>query len=215
MINIAIADDHPMVISGLKNMLQPYAHINIIDIYQSGTALLDGLRLRIPDILLLDIVLPDLKGYELAGIITEQYPSIRILCITSLDAPSSVKAMMRNGSKGYLLKNADLDTLLLAIETVYNGGEYIEPVIKEQMLQNMFRYKEKETPQTEHKKTSLTRREQEILKLIVQELSNQEIAEKLVVSLRTIENHRYNLQQKLNIKNTVGLVKVAIEMGLV
>ncbi len=215
MINVALADDHPMVISGLTNMLHPFPHINVAQVYTTGGALLEGLKKVQPDVLLLDVLLPDMKGPELAQIITGKYPTVRILAITSLDAPVHVKSMIRNGSKGYLLKNTGQETLVEAIETVYKGQEFIEPMLKEQMLQNLLHYKKKEGSAYSNDKPVLTRREKEVLQLVVQEYSNQEIADQLCISLRTVENHRFNLQQKLNVKNTVGLVKVAIQMGLV
>jgi len=209
-ITVAITDDHPLAVAGLQNMLSSSNHIKVLNTYSNGAALLLGLETEQPDVLLLDVLLPDTKGPELAGLIHSRYPKINILAITSLDAPVHVKAMLRNGCKGYLLKNTDVQTLIHAIEEVHKGNEYIEPSIKEQMLQNMLHFKK----QTSIKKPSLTRRETEILHLIIEENTNQEIADKLFLSLRTIENHRFSLFQKLDVKNTVGLVKAAIQLGL-
>ncbi len=209
-ITVAITDDHPLAVAGLQNMLSSCSHIKVLNTYSNGAELLQGLEAEQPDMLLLDVLLPDTKGPELAAVIHSKYPKINILAITSLDAPVHVKAMLRNGCKGYLLKNTDVQTLIHAIEEVHRGNEYIEPSIKEQMLQNMLHFKK----QTSIKKPSLTRRETEILHLIIEENTNQEIADKLFLSLRTIENHRFSLFQKLDVKNTVGLVKAAIQLGL-
>lgn len=209
-ITVAITDDHPLAVAGLQNMLSSCSHIKVLNTYSNGAELLLGLEAEQPDVLLLDVLLPDTKGPELAAVIHSKYPKINILAITSLDAPVHVKAMLRNGCKGYLLKNTDVQTLIHAIEEVHKGNEYIEPSIKEQMLQNMLHFKK----QTSIKKPSLTRRETEILHLIIEENTNQEIADKLFLSLRTIENHRFSLFQKLDVKNTVGLVKAAIQLGL-
>jgi len=214
-INITIVDDHPMVISGLQNMLEPFRHIQVISAFSSGEALLEGLRIKQPDVLLLDILMPGIQGPEVAKIITRAYPSIKILAITSLNAPVHIKSMMRQGCKGYLLKNTNQNVLVQAIETLYQGEEFIEPGLKEQMLQNILKFKAKDSAAHTEQIPVLTRREKEILQLIIQEYSNQEISEKLFLSLRTVENHRFNLQQKLDVKNTVGLVKIAIQMGLV
>ncbi|HET8572854.1 MAG TPA: response regulator transcription factor [Edaphocola sp.] len=214
-INISIVDDHPMVVSGLKNMLEPFRHIRVISTFANGDDLLKGLRTKQPDVLLLDILMPGIQGAEVAEMITRLYPAIKILAITSLNAPVHIKSMIRHGCKGYLLKNTDQDILVKAIETVYGDKEFIEPALKEQMLQNMLNFKAKDAPAHSGKVPALTRREKEVLQLIVQEYSNQEISEKLFLSIRTIENHRFNLQQKLAVKNTVGLVKIAIQMGLV
>lgn len=208
-IKVSITDDHPLAIAGLKDMLRGLQQVSIISSYSSAEALLEGLKEQQPDVLLLDIMMPDKKGSEIAATITRQYPQVNILVITSLDAPSYIKNMMRSGCKGYLLKSADQEILWQAIETVYRGEEYIQPQLKEQMLQQLL-YFQKQRPE---EMPTLTRREKEILELIVKEYSNQQIADHLYISLRTVENHRYNLQQKLAVKNSVALIKAAIQMG--
>jgi DNA-binding NarL/FixJ family response regulator len=210
-INVAVVDDHPLAISGLKNMLSEIPEIIVSNTYEDGQSCLDGLKSSQPDVLLLDIQLPDIKGEDLSEIISNTYPDVKILAITSLDAPIFIKSMMKHGCKGYILKNVRLKTLVHAIETLYEGGIYIEPSLKEQMMQNMLHIKSNITT----RKPTLTTREKEILKLIIEENTNQEIADKLFISLRTVENHRFSLLQKLNVKNAVGLVKVAILLGLV
>jgi DNA-binding NarL/FixJ family response regulator len=210
-ITVAITDDHPLAISGLQNMLSHSDAVVVQSAYETGAALLEGLETELPDVLLLDIQLPDYKGHELAEIVNKKYPSIKILAITSLDAPIHVKSMMRHGCSGYILKNARLKALIHAIEQVYEGVNYIEPVLKEQMMQNMLQFKKT----TAGKLPNLTQREKEILKLIVEEYTNQEIADKLYLSLRTVENHRSSLLQKLDVKNSIGLVRAAIQLGLV
>ncbi len=211
-IYVAIADDHPMVITGLQNMLSTAAHITVQAVYENGKDLLEGLKLQIPQVLLLDILLPDITGQELAAIISKQYPKVRILAITSLDAPSHVKSMMRNGCAGYILKNTRVKTLITAIEQVHAGETYIEPALKDQMMQNVLQYSKQPA---KAKLPNLTQREKEVLKLIIDEHNNQEIADKLFISLRTVENHRFSLLQKLDVKNSIGLVRMAIQMGLV
>ena len=212
-ISVMITDDHPLAINGIQNILQFYPHIRIIGTYTSGNALLEALEQEQPDVLLLDILLPDITGKDLATMITQRYPSVRILALTSLDAPSHVEGMMRRGCTGYLLKNTDQHTLVAAIEQVHRGEEFMDPSLKEQLLVNMLKLK-KQNKDIEHTPV-LTQREKDILQLIVAEYTSQEIAEKLFISLRTVENHRFNLLQKLDAKNTVGLVKVALRMGLV
>src|SRR4051812_42263260 len=130
-IRVAITDDHPLAVTGLQNMLMSSNHITVRHTYANGNDLLNGLKTEQPDVLLLDILLPDIKGDELAKTIHNSYPKIKILAITSLDAPIHVKAMLRSGCKGYLLKNTDVQTLIHAIEQVNEGKEYIEASIKE------------------------------------------------------------------------------------
>jgi DNA-binding NarL/FixJ family response regulator len=209
-IQVIITDDHPLAIAGLQNMLLGLREVTVIATYSSAEALLEGLQNNQPDILLLDIMLPGKKGSEIAAIITNNYPNIKILVMTSLDAPNYIKNMMRSGCKGYLLKNADQEVLWQAIEALQRGEEFIQPQLKEQMLQQMLHF-QKQKPE---EAPPLTRREKEILELIVKEYSNQQIASQLYISLRTVENHRYNLQQKLEVNNSVALIKTAIQMGI-
>lgn len=209
-IRIDIADDHPMIIDGIRNMLYFYKHIEIAHTYHTGRDLLEGLKKEQPDILLLDIQLPDKSGNELARFITRAYPGIRIIALTSMESTFHFKDMIKSGCKGYLLKSASKEKLLNAIEEVYGGGEYLEPALKDQLLLNVLKIKNNQT-----QLSPLTRREKEILELIATGLTSSEISEQLVLSQRTVENHRFSLMQKLGVKNTAGLVKVAMEMGFI
>lgn len=212
-IYIAIADDHPMVISGLTTLLHPYRHIVVQNAYNTAAQLLEGFQFYQPDVLLLDILLPDRSGKDLVPIIRKEYPQVRILALTSLDAPAMVTSMLRRGCTGYLLKGAGPATLADAIETVYQGQPYIESGLKEQLLQNVIGFREQSNDRSQL--PGLTQREKEVLELIAAEYTTKEIAEKLFISYRTAENHRCSLIQKLDVKNTVGLIKVAIQLGLV
>ncbi len=210
-IKISITDDHPLVISGIKNMLSQYAYIEIIGAYKNGTDLLEDLKKNVPDILLLDIQMPGKTGDEIAGIIQKKYPQVRIIALTGFDTPFYVRSMMQNGCKGYVLKNTDQKTLLKAIDAVYKGEEYIDEGLKEELLNNFLKLKKQKTSTS----PILTRREKEVLKLIVNEHTSREIAEQLFLSLRTVEKYRLQLLQKLKVKNTAGLVKIALELNLI
>lgn len=210
-IKLVITDDHPLAIAGLQNMLNNVSNMEITATYQDAASLLEGLKLQQPDILLLDVLLPDQKGNEIAAFISLTYPQVRIIALTSLDAPIHIRSMMREGCKGYVLKNTDKPSLIQAIEEVYNGNEYIEPSLKEKMLHNVIHYRKLSSG----KSPNLTHREKEILGLIVAEYTSQQIADKLYLSLRTVETHRFNLQKKLAVNNTIGLVKIAIQLGLI
>ncbi len=211
MIKIAITDDHPMIIDGLLNALRGVKNIHIVGTYKNGTELINGLQVQQADVLLLDLQLPDRNGNELVPVILQQYPGIHILILSGIESSPYIKEMMQRGCKGYLLKsNTDQATLIDAINEVYNGGIYLEHSLKEQLLHEMLVAKRK----SDKLNPKITQREKEVLNLIMSELTNQEIADRLYISLRTVETHRYNLLQKLNVKNTAGLLRVARQMGM-
>jgi len=210
MIRIAIIDDHPLIVNGLRNMLQHIPDMEITGTYTSSKDLLAGLPERLPDVLLVDIQMPEKTGPELAKLVRQKHPSVYMIALTNLDNNFYVKSMLRNGVSGYVLKSADQEVLLEAIRTVAAGGEYLEPGMRERVWQDMVKgRKHAGSP------PPLTRREKEILTLIANEHTTQEIADMLFLSTNTVETHRLNLLSKLDVKNTAGLVKKAMQMGLV
>jgi DNA-binding NarL/FixJ family response regulator len=209
-IRIAIADDHPMIIGGLENILSRYPHIILTGTYNNGTSLLEGLREDgAPDVLLLDIQLPDITGDELTPLILKKHPDVRIIILTNFDSALYVNNMLRRGVHGYLLKTSEKETLIKAIETVYGGGSYLEPQLHDKMQQ----LEEREQKAVSSKST-LTNREKEILQYIVNGDTSPEIAEKLFLSGSTVENYRVRIMVKLEVKNTAALVKKALTLGL-
>lgn len=211
LITIAIADDHPIVVEGMSNLLQRQVQFEISATYGTGAELLEGLIQQVPDVLLLDIHFPDTTGNELIRMISQKYPQVKVLAITSADNIFDIKDMMQHGCSGYLLKSAALSVLVEAIETVYHGGQYLEPAIKEQLLQSLLTSSPRQKPVT----YKLTQREQTILELLSEGKTNNEIAAQLFLSHRTIENNRLSLYQKLGVKNTAELMKTAIQQGLI
>ncbi len=129
-IKLAITDDHPMIVNGLEKMLYYYKHIEIIATYNNGKALLEGLKKEQPDVLLLDIQLPDISGNELARIISKQYRDIKIIAMSSMDSTFHMKDMLQHGCLGYLTKTTDQETLKNAIEEVAQGNEFLEAMLK-------------------------------------------------------------------------------------
>jgi DNA-binding NarL/FixJ family response regulator len=208
-IKLVITDDHPVVTRGLLNILKEFSHIEVVGVFASGGALLKEIAHLQPDVLLLDMHLGDMNGADLVAAITKKYPAVRILVLSSSDILLQVKKVLKLGCMGYLLKDSEDAVIIEAIETVYNGGQYISPSLQQLLVEDMFRNKA-----NEKRSLTITRREKEILQLIIQELTNQEIADKLFISLHTVENHRISLLHKLNVKNTAGLVKVALQTGL-
>lgn len=208
-IKVAITDDHPLIIKGLQDVINANQQLELCGVYSSGTELLEGLSRQLPDVLLLDIQLPDKMGNELCRIIHKQYPTVAILALTNMDTVYYVKEMMQHGCMGYLTKHTDEEILTQAIIQVFNGEQFIEPALKQQLIDSALQKR------NQSKYPQLTQREKEILQLIAHEYTNQQIADKLFLALRTVENHRLNISQKLNSKNTVGLIKTALRMGLI
>jgi DNA-binding NarL/FixJ family response regulator len=209
-IRLAIIDDHAVVLDGLKTMLKTFENLEVLYTTQSGHQLLEHFQSDLPDVLLMDIQMPEISGIDLCKQITKQHPSVKIIAFTSFDDSNYVKQIFRSGAKGYLLKNSDKQTIVKAVETVMQNEEYMDDAIKKILLQESITGQRRsifEVP--------LTKREKEILKLIADGLSSQEIANKLFISLRTVETHRLNLNQKLDVKNTAGLMKEALKRGFI
>lgn len=209
-IRIAIADDHVLVINGLKAMLDQVEGMDILFSVTNGSDLLQELQVHQPDVLLLDIQMPDSNGIDLCKHVHSKYPGVKIIALTNFEQSSYVKQMVRNGALGYLLKNIDGKTLQSAIRTVVQDKPYIQDQIRNNMLNEVLSGT-KATSQG----VSLTKREVEILGLVAREMTNQQIADKLFISVRTVETHRINLTQKLGVHNTAGLVKEAYRRGLI
>lgn len=210
LIKIALTDDHQMVLEGLQKVLEPAADIEVTGAYRCAKDLFTGLKKVVPDVLLLDVQLPDMTGLEVAKIIRQEYLDMKILVLSGIESHYYIMDLIKQGCNGYLLKSTTDNRLLLeGVRSVYNGELFLDPSMKQTVLQEMLRAKRRKNASPK-----LTEREKEVLQLIIKEYGNQEIADKLFISLRTVENHRYNLLQKLDVKNTVGLVKAAMQMGL-
>jgi DNA-binding NarL/FixJ family response regulator len=209
-IKIAIVDDHEVVINGLKAMLTTYDDLSVVYTTTQGSELLNYLDGNQPDIILMDIQMPEISGIDLCKMTLKHHPNTKIIAFSSFDDTHYIRQILRNGASGYVLKNTDQKTLVSAIRTVIDGEEYIDETIKKILLHESITGQRRsmfEIP--------LTKREKEILKLIAEEFTNQQIADQLFISLRTVETHRLNITQKLGVKNAAGLVKEAIKRGLI
>jgi len=209
-IEVAIIDDHEVVIDGLVAMLSSSDLLQITYTTQSGRELLGYLETTAPDVLLMDIQMPEISGIELCRQVLQQQPKVNIIAFSSFDDSSYVKNVMRKGAKGYLLKNSDKQTIIRAIERVAGGEEFLDDKIKNILLQETITGQRRSIYEI-----PLTKREKELVTLIAEGHSSQEIADKLYISLRTVETHRLNINQKMGVKNTAGLLKEAIKRGLI
>jgi two-component system, NarL family, nitrate/nitrite response regulator NarL len=208
MINILIADDHKMVIDGLKALLSEEKNIKVIGQALSGNEVIRFLKQNSDqvDLIILDINMPDTDGIETAKHVHHQYPRIKILILSMYNRPLFIKNLIEAGVSGYILKNTGKEELLSAISKITNGEDYFSAEITKSIMTS---FKEVHLA-TE---AQLTKREQEILRLLAKALTTSEIAEQLFLSTHTIDTHRKNLLSKLNLKNTPALVKYAIENG--
>ncbi len=211
MIFISITDDHPLILQGLLHVLAGKPGIEIQSTYTNGQSLLAGLQRQQPDVLLLDVLLEDCTAEDLLPVLTRDCPSMRILALTSIGNIPRVRNLIRLGCLGYLLKNENEETVLQAIQSVYKGIPFLSAMLKEQIEESKFQTK-KELPAHGY---LLTRREKEILQFIARASSSKEIADELCISLNTVESHRKNLFQKMDVKNVAGLLNKAMALGLI
>jgi len=208
-IRVAIVDDHPMIINGLKNMLQGYEHIKLTATYESGEQLLEGLEGAQPDVLLLDIQLPGRPGDELVPLVLKGWPAVRILALTNYNSALYVATMFRQGASGYLLKTTQQHTLIEAIETVYRGDLFTEPSLAGKMTEAL-----QKKDKSIYSRLTLTIREKEILRLLAAGKDNKEIADQLFIGYHTVRNYRARIFDKLGVNSISGLVHKALTLGL-
>lgn len=210
MIRVAIVDDHPLILSGIRESIQGMSDANLIATWKNAQEVKDNYLLDKPDVMLLDLNLPDGDGIELCKELLKQDPQARIIILTTFDQLAIVKSAMNAGASGYLLKTVSVDELHKAIREVHQGLNYLQEELKAQLADAAL------GRQKEHQvfRPQLTKREKEVLRLIADEFTSAEIAEKLFLSVKTIETHRANLMHKLQARNSAGLIKVALDKGL-
>ncbi len=208
---IVLADDHAMFRQGIKNILESVDDLEVIGEAGNGFELLGLLRQVTPDMVILDISMPKLRGIEATREIKMISSKIKVLILTMHNDKEYVYSAMSAGAEGYLLKE-DADTeLFAAIEKLRNKGHYLSPLLSSDVAFELLQASHKGESPT--KSDPLTTREREVLKLIAEGTANKEIADLLYISIRTVENHRANIMRKLNIRQTANLVKYAIRKG--
>lgn len=205
MIKVFIVDDHQVIIEGIRSLLQDEKDIEWMGSARTGEDMMIFLKRAQPDILLLDINLPQKSGLELCREVSDQYPGVRIIGLSTSDQPSVIRKMQDNGASGYLLKDAGQQEILLAIRAVNKGKTFVSFSVAEALKRKA----------TDNKLPALTRREKEVLEMISEGMTNQEIATKLFLTSATVDSHRKNMLTKLNAKNTAALIKIAISNHLI
>lgn len=202
-IKVFITDDHYMVIEGIHSLLQHEKDIELVGHAMNASSCLAYLEKNLPDVILMDISMPDKSGIDLCKEVKEKYSSVFVIGLSTFNQQSFIQRMMDNGASGYVLKNATQDELVEAITTVVKGKTFLSH----------------EAAQSLRKKNTgapiLTSREKEVLELIAEGLTNNEIAQKLFISVSTVDTHRKNLLAKFEAKNIASLIKVAMQFQLI
>jgi len=200
-VKVFITDDHYMIVEGIRSLLQYEKGIEWMGHAMNAESCLAFLQQQQPDVILMDINLPDKSGIDLCREVKAKYPAIHILGLSSFNQQSFIQKMMENGASGYVLKNATREELTEAVEAVMEGRKFLS-------LEAAATIKKNE----DSKIPVITRREKEILILIAEGLTNNEIAEKLFISTTTVDTHRKNLLAKFECKNTATLIRMAAQL---
>jgi DNA-binding NarL/FixJ family response regulator len=214
-IRISIVDDQHLFRKGLSALIEGVSNFELVAEADSGKTLLEKLKAlnTLPDVVLIDMNMPGMNGIELTGILHSMYPEIKIIILTVHDQERFISKMIQGGASGYLIKNCEIDELVHAINTVQQTGFYLNDLTLKAMA-NASKYKGDKITNINNIPIEITKREHEILQMICMQCTNNEIADKLFVSVRTVDGHRNNLLAKIGCRNTAGLVLFAISNGL-
>lgn len=212
-INVLIVDDHQLMIEGLKSLLEDEEIIGEIGGANTYDETLSYLKEHEVHVILMDVNMPELSGIEMTKKLKEIYPDIKIIALTMHDDISIITKMIKAGSSGYVLKKTNMYEVIDAIRTVYENGRYLSKSAQNIIMDNLM--SPEELLLSKDQKPILSARELEVLKLIAKEYNNEQIGEKLFISERTVEAHRRNIFIKTKTKTIVGLMKYAIQEGLI
>jgi DNA-binding NarL/FixJ family response regulator len=197
-----------MIRNGLSSLLRGEPNILVVDMAQNGQEALDICAARQIDVVLMDIMMPVMNGVAATRVIREKHPHVKVLAVTINDEPRFIKEVLQAGASGYILKHSTKDEIIRAIVDVAENKQHFSMDVLAKISGEFAMGNKPKAPM-------LTKKESEVLRLIAQEFSNQEIADKLDCGIRTVDTHKRNLMKKLEVKNVVGLVKYALKMGVV
>lgn len=210
-IRVLIADDHQIMLDGLKAILSKDRSLSIVGTARNGLEVLEFLKKEPVDVLLLDLQMPVMDGMETTLHARKSFPDLKIIMLTTNDEGSIITTLFKAGATGYLLKNASKEYLIRGIKDAFEGKKVLSSHLTEKMIESLM-----EPPKPKEGAMPLiTKREIEVVKLIAQEYTTQEIADKLFVSTNTVATHKRNLFVKMDVKNSVGMIKKAVEWGLI
>ena len=213
-IRVLLADDHPLVRSGLIRLLEPHKDITVVGEAEDGEEAIQKAKQLKPDVVVIDLSMPKVSGVEAAKVLQKECPGARVLVLTMHENEEYVYQIFKSGAGGYILKNAGREEIAKAIRAVAKGERFFSPRVSEIMVEGYLRKAEDREKKPAPVDVPLTTREKEVLSLIAEGLNNQQIADKLFISPRTVDTHRTNIMQKLDIHDAVNLVRYAIEHGI-
>jgi two-component system response regulator DegU len=214
-INIVLADDHILVRKGIKAMLESEDDLNVIGEAGSGTEALEVAKNLHPDILVLDIRMPEMTGLEAAAKLSEVSPTTKALILSMHDSEEYVLQSLDAGAYGYLLKDTDKTEFIKALKQIHAGNKYFSGAVSNVLANRLLNTKPyvKNAPHEDH--YHLTKREREILRMIINGTPNKEIADSQGKSVRTVETHRFNIMKKMGVNNAIDMVNKAVKENLV
>lgn len=210
-LRIVLVDDHTLVRQGIASILASFKDMELVGEAEDGREALDEVREKRPDVVLLDISLPQLNGLEVAERLHKEMPDLGIVMISMHSNEEYVARALRVGARGYLLKSASREELALALRAARAGDTYLSPAVSGPVVERFLTG----SGEYDNPLEILTSRQREILQLVAEGLTSREIAERLHLSLKTVESHRSNIMERLDIHDLAGLVRFAIESGLV
>lgn len=213
MIRVLLVDDHPLVLDGINACLSSEASIEVVGQANNGLEALELAEALAPDVVLMDVSMPVMNGLEATKEMKLRFPQYRVLILSMHENREYILQLIQSGAAGYVLKDVSSEELVKAIEVVHQGGTYFSAKASDALVKQ-FENPTKAQSQDD-KRQSLTKREEGVLKLLAEGCSNKEIARELDISVRTVETHRQNIKQKLNIQTAAGLAKYAIENNIV
>jgi two-component system, NarL family, response regulator NreC len=214
-VKILLVDDHEIVYMGLEKLLSSVPELKLVGIAKDGEEALEKVKKLQPDVILLDIGIPKINGLKVTEEIVKKYPKTKVILHTSYTDEEYIVKGFEVGAMGYVPKNFNADQIVEAINMVTNGERYIKGLVSEALMNSFFRKDEKKDHAQGPAHAILTDRELEVLKYITKGMSNNDIAQELYISIRTVEVHKANIMKKLSINNTAELVVYAIKNNLV